>query len=99
MDHVIRHGWKPAQLAADVVTVEGEARKARYPGLHAARHFYASWCINPREAGGLGLDAKTVQQRLGHTGIAITLDTYGHLFPRRDDAEALAAGEAALLRG
>lgn len=105
MDRLIRHGWQPAQVAAGVVKPAGtdaDGRPitvAKYPGLHAARHFYASWCINPREAGGLGLDAKTVQERLGHSGIAITLDTYGHLFPRRDDAEELAAGEAALLGG
>ena len=105
MDRIIRHGWQPAQVAAGVTKVArvddagDPVMVAKYPGLHAARHFYASWCINPREAGGLGLDAKTVQERLGHSGIAITLDTYGHLFPRRDDAEELAAGEAALLRG
>ena len=40
---------------------------------------------------------KVVQERLGHSTIAMTMDTYGHLFPRGDDAEELAAAERALL--
>jgi integrase len=42
----------PAQIAAGATTPEG---RAKYTGLHALRHFYASWCINCREDGGLGL--------------------------------------------
>ncbi len=74
----------------------GDGRR-KYSGLHATRHFYASWCINPPEAGGLGLTPKAVQERLGHSSITITLDVYGHLFPRQDEGERLAAAEAALL--
>jgi integrase len=67
------------------------------PDLHALRHFYASWCINPRQHGGLELPPKVVQARLGHASIVMTLDTYGHLFPRGDDGAELAAAEKALL--
>ena len=70
---------------------------AKYTGLHAFRHFYASWCINPRQDGGLELPPKVVQARLGHASIVMTLDTYGHLFPRGDDGAELAAAEKALL--
>ncbi len=38
-----------------------------------------------------------VQERLGHSSIMLTMDTYGHLFPRNDDAVELASAEAALL--
>jgi integrase len=38
-----------------------------------------------------------VQERLGHSSIVMTMDTYGHLFPRGDDGRELAAAEAALL--
>ena len=55
------------------------------PGLHALRHFYASWCINRRADGGLELPAKVVQERLGHSSIMMTMDVYGHLFPRGDN--------------
>jgi integrase len=43
------------------------------------------------------LPPKVVQHRLGHSSIVVTMDTYGHLFPRSDDAKELAAAEAALL--
>jgi integrase len=83
----------PCEMAAGV-TIDG---RAKYPGLHAFRHFFASWCINRTQDGGLGLPAKVVQERLGHSTIAMTLDVYGHLFPRGDDADELAAAERALL--
>ena len=70
---------------------------AKYSGMHTLRHFYASWCINSQTDGGLGLPPKSVQERLGHSSIVITMDTYGHLFPRGDDGSELAAAENALL--
>ena len=65
--------------------------------MHALRHFYASWCINRKVDGGLELPSKMVQQRMGHASINITMDVYGHLFPRGDDGAELAAAEQALL--
>jgi hypothetical protein len=47
--------------------------------------------------GGLELPPKMVQQRMGYASIAITMDVYGHLFPRGDDGAELAAAEKALL--
>ncbi len=88
---VVQRIWNPAQIAAGIVS-EG---KAKY-GPHAFRHFYASWCINRRADGGLELPPKTVQARLGHASIVMTLDRYGHLFPTRDDGTELAAAERAL---
>jgi hypothetical protein len=32
--------------------------------------------------GGLGLPPKSVQERMGHSSIVMTMDTYGHLFQR-----------------
>ena len=66
-------------------------------GINALRHFYASWCINRQADGGLGLPPKVVQERLGHSSITMTMDVYGHPFPRGDDQEKLAAAERALL--
>jgi integrase len=43
------------------------------------------------------LPAKVVQERLGHASILMTMDTYGHLFPRGDDGAELAAAEKAFL--
>ena len=70
--------------------------RAKYTGLHAFRHFYASWCINRRADGGLELPGKVVQERLGHSSIMLTMDVYGHLFPRGDDSAELAAAEGSL---
>ena len=71
--------------------------QGKYSGLHAFRHFYASWCINRQADGGLGLPAKLVQERLGHSSIVMTMDIYGHLFPRTDDGAELATAEKLLL--
>jgi integrase len=108
--NVLKRGYWPAQLAAGVCVpeVDGEGRpiigkdgtpivKAKYSGLHALRHFFASWCINRKADGGLELPLKVVQERLGHASITMTADTYGHLFPAKDDGGELAAAERALL--
>jgi len=92
--NVVQKYFTPALLAAGVVDNKG---KPKYGGLHALRHFYASWCINRRKDGGLELPPKTIQARLGHASIVMTLDRYGHLFPSHDDGAELAAAERALL--
>jgi integrase len=107
--NIITRGLIPAQIAAGVSVLKKDAagnvvrdvkgepvRVAKYTGLHALRHFYASWCINRKADGGLELPAKVVQSRLGHSSITVTLDTYGHLFPRGDDGAELADAETAL---
>jgi integrase len=95
LSNIIRRGLHPAQVAGGV-TVAG---KPKYSGMRSLRHFYASWCINRIEDGGCGLPAKVVQERLGHSTISMTLDVYGHLFPRGDDADQIDAAEMALLKG
>jgi integrase len=64
-------------------------------GPHALRHFFASWCIN-RKPEGRELPPKEVQVLLGHSSIVMTLDVYGHLFPRSDDSAELAAASGRL---
>jgi integrase len=92
--NIVQRGLMPIQIAAGVVSKTG---KAKYPGLHSLRHFYASWCINRRVDGGLELPLKLVQTRLGHASIQMTADRYGHLFPRGDDRAELAAAQKAFL--
>jgi integrase len=84
---------EPIFVAAGVVDKSGAPKYA----LHAFRHFFASWCINRKADGGRELPAKVVQTLLGHSSIVMTLDRYGHLFPRGDDRAELAAAAAALL--
>ncbi|MCV9997359.1 site-specific integrase [Pararhizobium sp. YC-54] len=98
LNNVLRRGLHPTWVAAGVTVETGELDKegkpvlaSKYSGLHCLRHWFASWCINRREDGGLGLPPKLVQERMGHSTIAMTMDTYGHLFPRDDDGSELAA--------
>ena len=112
LGNIINRGLHPAQLAAGVTVPSLDKRgkpqlgddgqpmvSAKYTGMHALRHFFASWCINRRADGGLELPAKVAQERLGHASIVMTLDTYGHLFPRGDDLSELAIADKALFAG
>jgi integrase len=100
--NIVSRGLVPAEIKAGVSVTESgpdgvSVVRAKYTGLHALRHFYASWCINRRAEGGLELPPKIVQERLGHSGIMMTLDVYGHLFPRGDDSKELEEAERSLL--
>ncbi len=50
--------------------------------LHDARHSHASLLLKQ------GAHPKVVQERLGHAGIQITLDTYSHVAPGLQEAAA-----------
>lgn len=56
---------------------------------HDLRHYFASLLIAS------GADVKTVQARLRHASAKTTLDTYGHLWPDRDESTR-AATEAVI---
>lgn len=43
--------------------------------LYGPRHVHATLLLS------LGVNVKVVSERLGHTGIQITLDTYSHVLP------------------
>jgi len=55
-------------------------------GLHGLRHTHATVALKA------GVPAKVVQERLGHSSVTITLDTYSQVLPsmRRDAAERIA---------
>jgi integrase len=91
--NICKRGFFPTQRAAQLLSEMG-AQKYRF---HSLRHFYASWCINSRESGGLGLPLKRVQYLLGHSTAQMTLDTYGHLFPVQDESGLFADAEKALM--
>jgi integrase len=94
LPNVLYRGLHPAMIVAGLIN---KKREAKYTGMHALRHFFASWCINRRVDGGLELPLKVVQARMGHSTIAMTADVYGHLFPRGDDSAELAAAEKSFL--
>ena len=65
-----RRTFKPAVRAA------GLSERTRF---HDLRHTCAALCI------ALGAHPKAIQERLGHSSITVTLDRYGHLFPKLDE--------------
>jgi integrase len=80
--------WYPLQRQIGLVDAAG---KPKY-GFHCLRHFFASWMIDA------GTPIKRLQAMLGHSTMAMTSDTYGHLFPDPEgDQERMAAAEQALL--
>jgi integrase len=56
--------------------------------LHDARHTHASIMLKQ------GIHPKIVQERLGHSSIQITLDTYSHVAPGLQQAAAARFDEA-----
>lgn len=57
-----------------------------YIKLHGLRHTHATLMLRA------GVHPKVVQERLGHSSIAITLDTYSHAVPAmQEDAAARVA--------
>lgn len=92
--NLIARGLIPLMIRAGLTGPDG---KARYTGLHAFRHWFASWCIARKADGGLELSPKAVQARMGHSSIQVTFDTYGHLFPATNEAAALAEAEGRLM--
>lgn len=52
-------------------------------GLHTLRHTHASLMLQA------GIHPKIVQERLGHSSIQVTLDTYSHVMPGIQQAAAL----------
>lgn len=64
--------WMPALKAAGLARVR----------VHDLRHTSVALAI------AAGAHPKEIQQRAGHSSIAITMDRYGHLFPGMDEALA-----------
>ena len=97
--NILNRGFYPLQIAAGITGPDPSGAvdaggnpllKPKY-GLHALRHFFASWVIDQ------GFSPKRVQAMLGHSSIQMTFDVYGHLFPSLEDDHAkMAAGELAV---
>ena len=66
--------WKKACIDAGVKVIR----------FHDARHTHATLLLKA------GVHPKIVQERLGHSTIAITLDTYSHVTPSMQKAAAIA---------
>jgi integrase len=73
-------------LHPDAVTarMKRNARKAGLPWikLHGLRHTYATLMLQA------GVHPKVVQERLGHSSITVTMDTYSHAIPSMQEDAA-----------
>ena len=58
---------------APIITPKTPHNNARPIRLHDARHTHASLMLKQ------GIHPKVIQERLGHSSIQITLDTYSHV--------------------
>ena len=69
------------------------SRRIGLKGIHlnSARHTHASLMLKQ------GIHPKVVQERLGHSSIAITLDVYSHVMPGLQEAAARRFDDIALL--
>ena len=69
-------------------------RQARLPHLtlHGLRHAHATLLLTAE------VHPKIVSERLGHSNIAVTMDTYSHVLPGMQEAAAVALDEQ-LARG
>ncbi len=98
LSNIYRRGFGALQKKCGMVADTGREDRDGNPimrpkyGMHALRHFCASWLIEQ------GFPPKRLQSILGHESMQMTFDTYGHLFPNPDDDHAkLAAGELSLV--
>lgn len=85
----LRPGELQKAFRAARSTVSGLPAEFRY---HDLRHYFASLLIAS------GTDIKTVQARLRHASAKTTLDTYGHLWPDRDESTRAAVDEVVTAR-
>jgi integrase len=69
--NIANRGFYALQQSVGMVDAHG---KPKY-GMHALRHFFASWAIER------GFSPKKLQALLGHSSIQMTFDVYGGLFP------------------
>lgn len=74
------------RLVARINKQRAEAGETLMPevNFHGLRHTHAAYLIR------LGVNAKVIQERLGHASIKVTLDTYGHLMEGMQETAASA---------
>lgn len=77
--HRLEHYFREARA-----TVKGLPDGFRF---HDLRHYFASLLISQ------GLDGKVVQKSLRHSSAKTTLDTYGHMWPDKEESARAAVAQ------
>lgn len=78
----LKGGWMSPQALTQATRSRVKGTEFEGVGLHDLRHTHASQLLL------MGTHPKVVSERLGHSNIAITLDTYSHLLPGIDEEAA-----------
>lgn len=79
--------WKPDSFTRAFIQLVRSNNMAHIR-LHDLRHSHATQLIKQ------GVHVKVVSERLGHAGIAITLDTYSHVLPSMQETAAKSFDDA-----
>ena len=89
--NVLNRYYKPclllAGLAHEEKTKKGRKIVSKFR-LYDLRHTHATMLLEA------GVNPKVVSERLGHSGVALTLDTYSHVLPNIQEAAVEALGSA-----
>ena len=86
--------WRPDSFSSQFSALV-RYHKLPHVRFHDLRHTHATQLLKQ------GVHPKIVSERLGHSNIAITLDTYSHVLPGMQESaiEALDASLAAVIEG
>lgn len=68
----------PERLSCEFRALADSLGLPRSAHLHTLRHTHATYLLEQ------GTNVRTVQERLGHSNISVTLGIYGHVLPGRD---------------
>lgn len=81
-NNFLRRLYRPLQsYVAEQAAADGQSYKVF--SWHPLRHFAISCWIE------FGLQPKTIQTFAGHSSLQVTMDRYGHLFPKESHREAM----------
>ena len=83
--------WAPDEMAEAFGGVRRRIGLPEWVHLHTLRHTHATYLLEHGE------NARTVQERLGHSSVRTTLGIYGHVMPGRDAEAARSFEEASRL--
>lgn len=73
---------RPSDVSEAFADMRDRLGLPRGTSFHTLRHTHATWLLMD------GVDMRAIQERLGHYDVSLTLRTYSHIMPGRDQAAA-----------
>lgn len=78
---------RPSKVSEAFADMRDRLGLPKDTSFHTLRHTHATWLLMD------GVDMRTIQERLGHYDVSLTLRTYSHIMPGRDQAAALSTAK------